>query len=180
MGVAFPKPTPRPPKPRKPLARTRLAPGKPIQRKTRLQAKRWGIAWRRPKRLTPRDPSVIAAFEHLAKLGGDASFKLRPNADPAFVAWAHEQDCTFARYVPGHRCHGSRIVFCHEGEGSGVGLKAPDQKGFAGCEGGHREYTDLSGEFRGWKKADRRAFEERVGETEYARYLSAGSRRGTR
>jgi hypothetical protein len=170
--TAFPKPVRTAKAPRRPL-RSRS----PMKRGKQLRAKRWGIAWKRPRRLTPRDPAVIAAFEQLAKVGGNASFKTRPNADPAFVAWAHEQGCTFARYVPGHRCHGTRIVFCHEGEGSGMGLKAPDQKGFAGCEGGHREYTDLSGEFKGWKKADLRAFEERVGESEYARYLSAGSRR---
>lgn len=167
-----PKPTPRAKKPRAKLARTALKRGKPIR------AKRWGIKGKRPRRLTPRDPALIASFEQLAKAGGNAQYKTRPNADPAFVAWAHEQDCTFARYVPGHRCHGSRMVFCHEGPDSGMGLKAPDRQGFAGCEGGHREYTDLSGEFKGWKKADRRAFEEKAIEAEYARYLAAGSRRG--
>lgn len=170
--AAFPKPAKRE-RERKPLRSSSA-----LKTTATLRATRWGIKKRRPRRLTPRDPALIAAFEQLAKLGGDFKFKTRPNADPTFVAWAHDQSCTFARYIPGHRCHGSRIVFCHEGPDSGMALKAPDQQGFAGCEGGHQDYTGNTGEFRTWKKADRRAFEELAIEAEYARYLSAGSRRG--
>lgn len=161
---------------RSPLKRnTRLEAGEPMKRGARLR--RTWMKRRRPQRLTPRDPEIIAAYEQLAALGADVKHKLRPNGDPAFVAWAHDQPCTFARYIPGHVCSGTRIVFCHEGPGSGVGLKCADRDGFAACEGGHRQFTDVSGEFKTWDKEKRREFEAAVLGAEYARYLSAGSRR---
>jgi len=166
MTFAFPKPE------RKQKER------KPMRRSSRLQATRWGIAYKRPRRLTPRDPALVAAFEEMNKLGGDFSMKTRPTADAAYVEWVHTQDCAFARYLPGHVCSGTRIVMCHEGDDPGMGLKCPDEQAFPGCDGGHRQWTDASGEFKDWKKPRRRAFAREVGPAEYARFLSSGSRRG--
>ena len=165
IGVAFPKPR------RAPKERGRL------HRSTRLQAKRWGIKWRRPRRLTPRDQERLALLEQLVKLGGDFSVKTRPRTDPGYVEWCHTQPCAFARFIPGHRCTGDRIVMCHEGKKPGTGLKCSDERAFPGCSGGHDDWTAARGEFKTWKKADRRAFADEAGPAEYARYLSTGSRR---
>lgn len=173
-GLKFPKPT------RAPRTRTSLRSRSPMKRGTPLLAKRWGIAWKRPRRLTPRDPGLVELLEQLASVGADVSVKTRPTIDPGYVDWCHTQPCAFARFIPDHRCSGDRIVMCHEGKKPGMSLKCSDERAFPGCSGGHDEWTAASGEFKEWKKADRREFADEVGPAEYARYLSSGSRRGAR
>ena len=117
-----------------------------------LRAKRWGIKYRRPRRLDG------------------------PGADAARLSWLHEQSCLLTMY-PLHRCSGV-VEACHEGRTPGVSMRCPDSETVAMCSKAHQEWTVHKGFFAGWDKATRREWmNERIAETT-ARYLSAGSRRG--
>lgn len=141
MAFAFPKPT-RPEKERHPLRRS-----------TRLRAKRWGIKWRRPRRLD------------------------RAGSDLARLGWIHEQPCLLLSFDPDHRCSG-RMEAAHEGRKPGVSMKCPDSETVPFCTGAHKQWQQHKGWFRGWPKATRREWmNERIAEVT-ARYLAHGGRRG--
>jgi hypothetical protein len=140
IGPAFPKPVARP-KERTPWRRT-----------SRLQAKRWGIRPRRPRRLDG------------------------PGSDPARLSWIHTQRCLLVAFDPGHRCEGV-IEAAHEGKKPGVAMKCPDSETVPFCSFAHQQWQKHKGFFRCWPKAQRREWmDARIAETT-ARYLSTGNRR---
>lgn len=137
----------------------------PLQRRTRLRPKRWGVRPRRPRRLD------------------------KPQSDPERLAWVREQLCAawFPPYETGEdaigftttvyaHCYG-RTEACHEGRTPGMALKCPDAETMPMCSSHHRQWTDHTGIFKGWTKEQRRTWaDERIAETT-ARYLSHGNRR---
>lgn len=125
----------------------------PIRRRKPLRARRWGIRWRRPRRLD--DP--------------------RQN-DDARRDWTARERCIGAGRIEGHVCTG-RIEVCHEGRKPGVGLKCPDAETVPMCSGLHRAWTDHARPFRGWSRAERRAWMDPIVAETQARYLSTGNRR---
>ena len=63
--------------------------------------------------------------------------------DPAYLSWVRRQPC----YV----C-GSTPSEAHHRTGAGMGRKASDHDTMPLCTRHHREFHDLSGHFRGWRK----------------------------
>lgn len=137
----------------------------PLKRGTPLQAKRWGIKPRRPRRLSG------------------------PHADPARMGFVAGLCCVLAiewpfNWMPAHagfpwpECSG-RTHVCHEGKTPGTSLRCPDSETMPMCERHHlNEWGGARGFFRGWTKEQRREWADaRIAETT-ALYLSHGSRRG--
>lgn len=132
-----------------------------LARKTPLRAKRWGIKYKPPRRLS------------------------KPQSDPARLAWVREQACAIHagwiwqrgdEDVFDEQCQG-RTEACHEGRKPGTSMKCPDSETMPMCSRHHRMWTDHTGIFKGWKKQERREWADaRIAETT-ARYLSHGSRR---
>jgi len=137
----------------------------PLQRRTRLMPKRWGIRPRRPRRLD------------------------KPQSDPARLEWVREQPCLVPELLLSHgregasalmfsiaRCRG-RTEACHEGRKPGMAMKCDDALTLPMCSAHHRQWTDHTGIFKGWTKEQRRSWaDERIAETT-ARYLSHGNKR---
>ncbi len=159
--TTFPKPTPRPAKPRAQLTRTPLKRGKP------LRAKRWGIKYKRPRRLD------------------------RGGADPLRLAFVAGLECVGLKAFPGivcadgaterHCCVEGRVEVCHEGRtGKGMATRCPDSETIPMCTGLHRQWTEHRGWFAGWTKDERREWaSDRIAETT-SLFLGHGGRRGTR
>lgn len=94
-------------------------------------------------------------------------------SEPAFLAWVRTQPCC----VRAFGCQG-RIEAHHAGKNPGLGMKAPDNTAVPLCQKHHSEITDHSGMFRGVPREVLREWQDNwIGAT-YARFLSAGSRRG--
>lgn len=129
---------------------------KPLRRRARLANKRWGIKPRRPRRL---DDAI--------------------QNDDARRDWTAHQQCIGVGRIAGHRCTG-RIEVCHEGRKPGVAMKCSDHEAVPACTGLHHDWTNHTGHFKGWAKERRREWMDPIIDETEARYLSAGSRRGTR
>lgn len=80
-------------------------------RRKSIQATRWGIAYKPPRR------------------------KKRQVQDPNYLCWLHEQLCWWAGH--GDRCQG-RIEADH-GSGKGMGQRRTDDKAIPSCVRHHRE-----------------------------------------
>lgn len=151
-----PKPTPRPKSPGKPLSRGKgMERGGPIKRKTRLQAKRWGIAYKPPRRLS------------------------RPDHDQARLDWCFTQPCVVPSTVPNADACDGEIHPCHEGARKpGLALKSPDALTFAMCHHHHLAgWTDHGGVFKGWSKEKRREWANERGAEAWSKYHAHGGRR---
>ena len=143
---AFPKPV-----------RPEKAPRKPLARKSRLRAKRWGI---RPKRTRRLD---------------------RAGSDIARLDWVRQQPCILLGVLGrAAGCQG-RTEAHHAGKNPGVGMKASDDTAVPLCSLHHRQITNHTGPFKAGSalaSEGLRALQDGwIAETQ-ARYLSAGSRRG--
>lgn len=134
---AFPKPTP--------VER----PAKPLKRRKRIQAKRWGVSRgpsRRVKRETPDDK--------------------------AYKAWIHTQPCVYDGQGS-HDCAWTRdwnpIEQSHERNMTGMGRKEPNHRSIAMCRELHRQWEQHKVNFAGWSKEKRREwFAARVAEANAA------------
>jgi len=80
----------------------------------------------------------------------------RRGADPAYVAWLHEQSCVGEEFksYPVHHC-GGRIEQSHDRNMTGLGRKEPDRRSIPMCSDLHAQWEARSGWFAGWDKEKR-------------------------
>jgi hypothetical protein len=91
-----------------------------------------------------------------------------PDRDPQHLAFLRSLPCAvLAHPLPGAtRCRYG--VEAHHPTGAGMALRDGDTRAFSLCHGHHMEFHDLRGTFRGWTKAQRRDWQERMSDA-YAR-----------
>ena len=78
----------------------------------------------------------------------------KPGANPERLAWVRRSPCC--------RCNGERFISpseAHHPTGAGLALKAPDADAIPLCWGCHRDLHNLTDWFKGWTKAQLRAWQ---------------------
>lgn len=105
--------------------------------------------------------------------------------DPTYIRWLHAQpcaECGSAQFVEAHH-HTSGDVFAPDaprpprttGARRGKSQKASDYFAFALCAKHHRQFHDAAGQFKGWDRARRRAWQDDQVISHRARYLAEQS-----
>ena len=140
----------------------------PLHRLTPLRAH---APMKRGKPMRRRRLSSSSAFVKQTSVC-QARRRAPDHADPAYLAWLREQPCR-APGLPRHRATDAHHLR-HQPSGASIGAHVKDdRRAISLCRGHHGDIELGQGPWKGWTRAEIKAWESRMADEQRAEYLRA-------